>query len=150
MKRLLFIIVTLSIFTLFSRTPLSAGTGQEVVIVNKNNPTTQLTSSDLKRIYNGNTKLWNNGHTVTPVVLSDSDPLSINFIQRLFGVDMDIWRGLWIQKTLSGSAIPPHQENNCSSVINFVSSEPGAIGFIRKENLTNEVKVISIDGKTDF
>ena len=150
MKHLIILMVTLSIFTLFSRSSSLAGASQQVVIVNRNNPTTQLTASDLKRIYNGNIKLWNNGHTVVPVVMSDSDPLSINFIKRVFGVDIDIWRGLWIQKSLSGNAAPPHQEKNCSSVINFIASEPGAIGFIKKENLTGDVKVISIDGKTEF
>lgn len=147
MKHLIILIVTLSILTLFSRYSLA---GQQVLVVNKNNPTSQLTVSELKRIYNGNIKLWNNGHNVIPVVLSDSDPLSINFVKRVFGVDIEFWRGLWIQKSLSGNATPPHQEKNCSSVIKFVASEPGAIGFIKKESLTSDVKVISIDGKTEF
>ncbi len=123
---------------------------QEVIIVNKHNPITNMSTKELKKIYNGNLKLWDTGHTIIPVTLKDSDPGTARFIKTFFGVDIEVWLGLWIQKILAGYAAPPIQEKDCASVISFVSSEAGAIGFVKKENLTSAVKVVTVDGKTEF
>ena len=123
---------------------------EEVIIVNKHNPITNISILELKKIYNGNFKIWDTGHNVIPVILKDSDPAAVKFIRTVFGVDIEIWRGLWIQKILAGYANPPRQEKDYASVISYVSSDPGAIGFVMKENLTSSVKVITVDGKTEF
>lgn len=122
----------------------------EVIIVNKNNPITNISSQQLKHIYNGNMKLWDTRHIIVPVIFKESDPLTARFIKTLYGVDIEIWQGLWVQRMLAGIAQPPRQEKDSSSVISFVSSEPGAIGFVTRESLNNSVKVITVDGKSDF
>ena len=48
--------------------------------------------------------------------------------------------------------LDPNDDTNDdeSSIVTFVASEPGAIGYVRKENLNNSVKVIRWDGKEEF
>ena len=57
-------------FTLFITTNAFAGV---VIIVNKNNPIINISSSELKHMYTGELKLWDNGKKISPVVLKDSN-----------------------------------------------------------------------------
>lgn len=134
-------------FTLFITTNAFAGV---VIIVNKNNPIVNISTSQLKNIYSGELKLWDNGKKVLPVVLKDTNPTAIKFVGSVLGIDTETWRRYWAQKLFSGTATPPHQEKDESSLVSYVSSEPGAIGYVMKESTNNSVKVISVDGKSEF
>jgi len=122
----------------------------EVIIVNKDNPIINISSAQLKQIYIGNTKLWNNGKRVVPVDLPETHPLAIKFTKVILGMDMESRRKLWIEKLFAGVGTPPHQEKDETSVVSFVASEPGAIGYVKKENANSSVKVISLDEKSEF
>ena len=135
------------VFTLFITTNAFAGV---VIIVNKNNPVVNISTSQLKNMYNGDLKLWDSGKKVLPVVLKDSNPTAIKFVSSILGIDMETWRRYWAQKLFSGTATPPHQEKDESSLVSYVSEESGAIGYVMKESTNNSVKVISVDGKSEF
>lgn len=121
-----------------------------IIIVNKDNPVVNISSAQLKQIYNGNLKLWDNGKKIVPVDLSETNPLTINFTKTILGVEMETRRKFWIEKLFAGAGIPPRQEKDEASVVSFVASEPGAIGYVKKESANNSVKVITVDRKSEF
>ncbi len=55
-----------------------------------------------------------------------------------------------MQKIYAGVGTPPQQEKNYAEVISVVASEPGAIGYVKKETVTSAVKLITVDGKQDY
>src|SRR3989304_4262823 len=122
----------------------------DVIIVNKNNPSVNISSSNLKTIYNGNDKLWADGKNVAPVDLIDSQPSAVKFAKTILGVDMETKRRFWIEKIFAGAGTPPHQEKDDKGVISYVASEPGAIGYVDKNSVTSAVKSVTIDGKGEF
>lgn len=144
MRRLFLIIVYLTLLL------TSSAWGQGVIIVNKNNPINHINCGQLKQIYNGNFKLWDFGKRVVAVDLPDTNPLAVKFARTILGVDVETKRKLWMQKLYAGVGTPPLQREDESSIVTFVASEPGAIGYVRKENLNNSVKVIRWDGKEEF
>jgi len=90
------------------------------------------------------------GKRVVAVDLPDTNPLTIKFVTTILGVDVETKHKLWMQKLYAGIGTPPLQREDESSIVTFVASEPGAIGYVKKENLNNSVKVIRWDGKEEF
>ena len=140
------LILSLFLVTLFAYNACA----ENVIIVNRNNPVVNISSVGLKKIYNGITKFWDDGKKAVPVDLIDSHPLAIKFTNTIIGVDMETKRKFWIQKLFAGVGTPPHQEKDDSAVVSYVASEPGAIGYVKKESVTSAVKVVTIDGKSEF
>ncbi len=122
----------------------------DVIIVNKNNPIVNISSSNLKKIYNGSAKLWDDGKKVAPVDLIDSHSSAVKFAKTILGMDMETKRRYWIEKIFAGAGTPPHQEKDDKGVISYVASEPGAIGYVDKDSVTSAVKSVTIDGKGEF
>ena len=56
----------------------------------------------------------------------------------------------WLGQTYQGSAHAPKFFATTSELENFVAENPGAIGVIDQPVANNEIKIISIDGKTQF
>lgn len=121
-----------------------------IIIVNRDNPVVNISSAQLKQIYNGNLKLWDNGKKIVPVDLSETNPVAINFAKTILGVDIETKRKAWINKLFAGEGTPPRQEKDEASIVSFVASEPGAIGYVKKESANSSVKVITVDGKGEF
>lgn len=135
------------VLVLFMAVSAMAGT---VIIVNKDNPIMNITSARLKNIYKGKIRLWDNGTKIIPVELDNKDPLAVKFTKTILGMNMKEKRRYWIEKVFSGSGAPPQQKKDEASVVSFVASEPGAIGYVNKENIDSSVKIITIDGQEEF
>lgn len=141
-----YLIFTISLIMFLSCTAFAA----DVIIVNRNNPINDISSAQLKKIYNGRIKFWDNGTKVIPVDMVDDHPCASRFANIILEVDLETKRRYWIQKLYSGLGSPPQQEKNFANVISVVASEPGAIGYVKKESVTSAVKLITVDGKQDF
>ncbi len=128
----------------------SAAFAEDVIIVNKRNPISDISPVQLKNIYNGRIKFWDDGTRIIPVDLADEHPSASRFAANFLGVDLDTKRKFWMQKLYAGAGTPPLQKSKCADIIAIVASEPGAIGYIRKENLTSAVKTVTIDGRHNY
>lgn len=123
---------------------------EDVIIVNKANPINDISSAQLKKIYNGRIKFWDNGAKIIPLDLVDDNPSASRFANIILKVDLDTKRRFWSQKLYAGAGAPPQQEADYTRVISLVASEPGAIGYVKKEYATSAVKLITVDGKQDY
>ena len=141
-----YLICTISLIMFLAGSALAA----DVIIVNRNNPINDISSAQLKKIYNGRIKFWDNGTKIVPVDLVDDHPCALRFANIILGVDLETKRRFWMQKLYAGVGTPPQQEKNSAEVISVVASEQGAIGYVKKESVTSAVKLITVDGKQDF
>jgi len=141
-----YLICTISLVMFLAGSALAA----DVIIVNRNNPINDISSAQLKNIYNGRIKFWDNGTKIIPLDLVDDNPSALRFANVILGVDLETKRRFWMQKLYAGAGTPPQQETNYTKVISFVAAEPGAIGYVKKENATSAVKLITVNGKLDF
>ncbi len=123
---------------------------EDVIIVNKTNPINDISSVQLKQIYNGRIKFWDNGIKIIPVDQADQNKPASRFANVILGVDLETKRRFWMQKLYAGAGSPPRQETNCDRVISIVASEPGAIGYVKKEDVTSAVKHITVDGNQGY
>ena len=141
-----YLICTISLVMFLAGSALAA----DVIIVNRNNPINDISSAQLKKMYNGRIKFWDDGTKIVPVDLVDDNPSALRFANVILGVDLETKRRFWMQKLYAGAGTPPQQETNYTKVISFVAAEPGAIGYVKKENVTSSVKLITVDGKQDY
>jgi ABC-type phosphate transport system substrate-binding protein len=121
---------------------------ESCVIVNKKNPVNDISAVKLAQIYKGMASFWPDGKKITPVEMSNTHPLAVEFTQKVLRMSLEMKQKMWVTKIYSGQATPPRHFKETNEVLSFVASEPGAIGYVGKEELTDAVKCISVGGKS--
>jgi len=121
-----------------------------VVVVNKDNPVTGVTSDMLKRYYESAGLLWDSGSKVDPADYSDNHPLAVRFCNLILGKSIEKKHMIWVRKVFRGEGTPPTTFSDESSVIEYVASNRGAVGYVTEETVNDRVKVITVDGKARF
>lgn len=114
------------------------------VIVNNTNKIDSLSSHDLLNIFMGKMELWENGSRITVYELDKNDPSTSEFYEKIVKWNLDNKNKHWAKKLFSGSGIPPFKTGSYSEMINKVSTEKGAIGFIDSGNVSGDVKRVRV------
>lgn len=115
---------------------------QLAIITDTANATTNLTASELAKIFSTHTRSWPNGKPIK-IVLRDPSSADMQLVARkLFNMTGDQAR----------SFVRAHSDlvvvaDSDDTVIRFVSSTRGAIGIVDLYSLTKDVNVVKIDGK---
>jgi ABC-type phosphate transport system substrate-binding protein len=112
------------------------------VVADTANPTSNLTTAELIKIFNQHTRNWPDGKPIV-VVLRDPESADMQLVLRkVLNMTPDQARE-FIQEHRGAIIIAPTDD----AVLRFVSSTRGAIGVIDLYSLTKGVTVLKIDGK---
>jgi len=115
---------------------------QLAIVTDTANTTTDLTASDLVKIFNAHTRSWPDGRPIT-IVLRDPSSAGMQLVVRkLFGMSQEQAQA-FIQAHKGAIIIADSDD----AVIHFVSSTRGAVGVVDLYSLTKDVNVLKIDGK---
>ncbi|GLX84712.1 hypothetical protein tloyanaT_09640 [Thalassotalea loyana] len=136
MKRL----ITLVLCSLMFVSP--AVVAEVVVIVGAANANS-VAGSDVSRIFLGKLKKFGDGSSVTPVNLAAGSPVREAFEKNALGKSSSQIKAYWSKQVFSGKGKPPKELGSDADVINFVSSNPGAIGYVDAGSVNDSVKVIA-------
>jgi ABC-type phosphate transport system substrate-binding protein len=131
--------ILLMIGTLFSQ----VGSSYKV-IVNKDNPVSELTKDKVSKLFLKKAKKWDNGNKVQPVDLFSGSTVRKSFSKGIYGKTVAAIKAYWQKQIFSGKGIPPAEKNRDREVIAYVKSKPGAIGYVSAKANTNGVKVVKI------
>lgn len=119
-------------------------TAQEYkVIVNQNNVITSLTKKDVLDYFLKNKKKWDDGKTVEPVDLISNSNTRALFSIEILNKNVTQIRAYWQQSVFAGKASPPVERSE-KEVVEFVKSNPSAIGYVSKNTDTEGTKTITI------
>ena len=107
-----------------------------VVIVNKNNPINELSSSQLQKVFSGEIKQWNE--------LTNKSG-RINVIVREEGSGtLDAFKDIIMKNTeIKQNAVV---QNSAGSIKQSVIRDENAIGFVSLSHIDNQLKNLSVDG----
>lgn len=108
-----------------------------VVIVNKANKIQKIDISGLQDIYMGRKHAFDDGSMALPI---DQAKLRSEFYEKLTNRPIAQINAYWARIMFSGEASPPRIMPDDTSVINIVKENPGAIGYILKDNRSKAVK----------
>ncbi len=138
-----FIHCILLIVFLFSISQARADNHYEVVI-NKGVGENILSANSLRSIFSMHLKTWSDGTKIRVFVLPDDDQLHQSFSKEKLNVFPYQLRSIWDKLVFSGTGQAPIKVNSTEEMLTKVASTPGAIGYLRRANINENVKVLEI------
>lgn len=132
----------LFIVALFSTFFVAKSWAEVVVIVNPS-VSAAVSAKDISRIFLGKSKSLPGGHKVKPLSLSDGNAARDEFNEKVLKKSNSQLKSYWSKLIFTGKGQPPKELGSDADMVNQVSSDPGSIGYISKENVTDAVKVLA-------
>lgn len=118
-----------------------------VVIVNRENPKTNLTAEELKSIYLGKRTEWPDGARTVPVDQAPSAPARAAFLRAVLGMSDAEYAEHWVDQQVRGAGSAPKAAASPASAVKYVAKVRGAVAFVPASQVTKEVKVVYVNGK---
>jgi len=116
-------------------------------IVHHSNPVDALTLRELRRIYMLETQAWPHGRKITVVLRDKGQPERAEAIRLLTGMsEAEFDRHVLFQTFRGSVGWGPRAIRSASAMLRFVFNVPGAIGYVRLNEVDGSVKVLRIDG----
>lgn len=118
------------------------------VIVNKSNPVDDLPLSELREYFLAERGHWpNGGGKVRVVMLEQGAPAREAALRLIYDMNEKAYVSYFLGKKFRGETLEePRQQASAADVVKFVSFVPGAIGYVRPEEVDASVKVLRVDG----
>jgi hypothetical protein len=130
--------------------PEPAQAGNDVALAVIVSPTSNLTNisvSDLRRVFESERLTDPDGNRLIPLNHPPKTVDRVGFDEVILGRDADAVGRFWIDRKIRGGNGPPRTVESLATLRRVVEKLPGAIGYIRPSQLSNEVRAIRVDGK---
>ena len=117
------------------------------IVVNRENPVESLSMAELRTVFLGERSHWPNGRRITLVMMEPGQAERDAMLRDVCRMSESDLRRRYLQGLLTGEVlVSPKTLANPLGVRKFVFNVPGAIGYLRPEDIDDSVKVIRIDG----
>ena len=117
------------------------------IVVNRENAIESLSMAELRTVFLGERSHWPNGRRITLVMMEPGQPERDTMLRDVCRMSESDLRRRYLQGLLTGEVlVSPKTLANPIGVRKFVFNVPGAIGYLRAEDVDDSVKVIRIDG----
>lgn len=117
-----------------------AGASDDVVVIGNAN-LRHLDPTTIARIYTGR-MIEVDGVSVTAVNAHSGSPIRNRFLQLYLNQDEDKYTAYWTVRRYIGKGASPRELGSSSDVIRFVTSTPGAIGYIDAADIEPGLNVL--------
>ncbi len=124
--------------------PLAAQDSGYKVIVHSTNPVSSMSRGDLSKIFLKRTTKWSDGRTATPLDLPESSGTRASFSKAVHNKTVDAIKAYWQQMVFSGRGVPPSQRASVREIVDYVQSNPGAVGYVPSSAAVGNCKVLSV------
>jgi ABC-type phosphate transport system substrate-binding protein len=118
------------------------------IIVNKSNPTEAVSLAELRQLFLGRRQHWPGGRRVTPVMRAPGPPERQAVLSRIYRMSESDYRRYYLHAGFTGEVSDrPKEVSTAAAMRKFVAYVPGAIGYVRAEELDDTVKAVRVEGK---
>jgi ABC-type phosphate transport system substrate-binding protein len=114
---------------------------QVAVIANRFVPMDTISKSELLDFYTSDIKKWSDGQPVILLDLKSKGDVKSTFYNFL-GKSASRMKSIWLKKMLLGEGDPPESMISEQELLNKVASTIGALGFVSKANIREDVKLL--------
>jgi ABC-type phosphate transport system substrate-binding protein len=119
------------------------------IIVNQSNPVDDLSLAELRAVFLGERSHWPNGRRITLVMMEQGQPEREAILREICRLSEADFRRRVLQGLFTGEVlVSPKTLATPVGVRKFVFNVPGAIGYLRPEDVDASIKVIRVDGHT--
>ncbi|WP_250655865.1 phosphate ABC transporter substrate-binding protein [Alkalimarinus coralli] len=122
---------------------LSASVFADVAVVVHPSVSDSASKKQISRIFLGKSKKLPGGQKVTPIALSEGNAARDEFNDKVLGKSDSQLKSYWSKLIFTGKGQPPSELDSDADVVAKVSSDPGTIGYISQESVTDAVKVLA-------
>lgn len=152
MRRLFPLLVLLSgiVVALLALAPRHASAGNEValaVVASPNSKLTSISMADLRRVFQSERLTDPDGNRLIALNHPPKTVDRVGFDLVVMGMDPEAVGRFWIDRKIRGGSGPPRTVESLATLRRVVEKLPGAIGYLRPSQLSNEVRAIRVDGK---
>jgi ABC-type phosphate transport system substrate-binding protein len=132
-----------------SRAYAQSGTKSDIaVVVNKENPVSNLSLSDLRKIYFGERQYWRGGLLIQLLIRAPGARERDVVLQQVFQMSELQYKQYWVAKLMRTEAKSAPTEVFSSGMLKEgVAAIPGAISFIDIGEVRPPLKVLRIEGR---
>lgn len=122
----------------------SAGLAADyAVIANKAVSAGSLSKADTQAIFLGDKTKWDDGQAITFAIM-DGGEAHKAFLQDIVSKTPSQFDNYWKRLVFTGKASSPKTFSDAQKLMEFVTANPGAIGYVPAEQADKSVKTISI------
>jgi ABC-type phosphate transport system substrate-binding protein len=136
---------------LLATTPATFGYADQsapiAIVVSKASPIDELTIHDLKHLFMGEFVTGPGGKKLIPLAPTASSPERTTFDKSVLGMSTDQEASYWIDRKIRGQSGAPKSLDSADMLQRVVSKLDGAVGYVRIDQVSGDVKVLRIDGK---
>ena len=133
---------TVILFVLLALLPAGSVVAGIVVVANPAVGIAALSRDDVINIFLGRFRTLSSGVAAQPVDLPASEPEKEGFYHLLVNKDLATINAYWARLVFSGRTTPPRQAQSTEDLIRFVSSTPGAVGYLDRTKVDGRVKIV--------
>jgi len=128
--------------------PVRAGNDVALaIIVAPSSKLTNVSMADLRRIFQSERQTDPDGNKLIALNHPPKTVDRVGFDQVVLGMDAEAVGRFWIDRKIRGGSGPPRSVESLATLRRVVEKLPGAIGYIRPAQLSNEVRAVRVDGK---
>jgi ABC-type phosphate transport system substrate-binding protein len=135
------IVVALAAAAVAAEQPRSA----YVVIVHPGNRVSRVERKFLGDAFLRRTTRWPDDTPIRPVDLGPDAPARMRFSEEVLSRSVASVRSYWQQRIFSGQGLPPPELADDESVVGYVVSHPGAIGYVGAGTALNGARIVEVN-----
>lgn len=117
------------------------------VVVDKANPRNDITSEELRALFLGQQREWQDGARVVPLDLEPGSPERQVFNAEVLNMEQSAVDAHWVDQRMRGQqATPPRVAPSVGSVVKLAGKVRGLLGYVPLSAVDGSVKVLKVDG----
>ena len=118
------------------------------IIVNKSNPNDNLSFSELREYFMAERNNWSSGAGKVRVIMREPGGAEREAVLRLiYDMNEKDFNSYFLEKKFRGEILEePRLRTSTPDMIKTISNVPGAIGYVRADEVDASVKVLRVDG----
>jgi len=116
---------------------------QVAIIVNKSNEVGDLNLDQVKKIFLGDKSTWPNGRRISVLARPSGQAERDVVLKQIYRMADSEYNKYFMQAAFTGRiAAPPKETASSADMKRLVAENPGAIGYIKKEEADDSVKTV--------
>ena len=143
MKRYFWMALFLTVSLMMGASASASAQKTVVVIANRSAHVEQLSTAEVRDLFTGAETHFSKGAMAVPVVLRGG-PVHEAFLREYIGKLDSSFRGGWRSLVFSGQAALPKNVDDEAAMVNYVAATPGAIGYVERSALKDNVVVVTV------
>ena len=118
------------------------------IVVNRSNPVEDVSVKELRKIFLGQRGQWPHGRRIAVVMMEPGRPERATMLREVFRMSEETYQDYLLKGLFTGDVfVSPKILASPAVVRKFILNAPGAIGYLRVDDVDNTVKVLKVDGR---